>query len=174
VRFDKTSYKPGIYYYGINITYKCIEEGKTQSIINNNGTIEKNIYENSFTYLKGDTWKTLKPGESVTLKSTNYKYNIETKPDYMNQNIYDLIFLNTDSNQYYWVGSNERLVHINKRRASYRVGYIAYNEYEAAIFFESESEYDEEDWEYCGIRPAISLDPNITFGGNASTGWIIE
>lgn len=192
-----TKYGKGkTYEYGNEITYSWTSTvNRIHSFMKNTGeTITNSVsgYNiNGFNWYNEETktWEksiqdVKKPKEIITLKCSDYNYDVGTGTIYANfcknkknQNVYDLLFNDVDLDQYYWLSSS--CVWTDCGNARFNIRRVGYH---ADIFGEGRVTVESSDLMathggiytvYAGIRPVISLKSDVIFGGDATNGWTI-
>ena len=133
----------------------------------------------SFTYWTGSEWKTLESGKSATLTHNYYYYYPQTlsttsssdttiKNKENSKNAYDLLFANTSS-VYYWLGSQYVITDVGS--AYFGVRIVDDGCVNGFSLYDSNGSTD---YNYNGVRPAVSLKSTIKLEPNGENSWKIK
>ena len=161
-----------VYDYGNKVTYEWVSDTSTKySWTNKDGEPKSGTKAKGFTYFDGNTWKTLSStNPKVTLTSTYKHYPINEESCKNNTNLYNLLTLDTDNDELYWLGSSYFFT--QKGWAFYGVLYVSYSsvDYCRLIYADGSSS----DGVVASIRPAVSLKSDIKLAPNGANAWTIQ
>ena len=168
--FDKTTYAQdqgnG---YGHDVTYSINETDEYVYYKWSGITEPKKTDYKVFSYLKGSEWVSLTKGQSATIKSTCYFYDMSSDPYktvLTNKGVYDLIGADNDP---YMLSS--LCVDAYSEYASFGMRMVYNNSILANFYFNSHDKYSKSIW---GLRPAVSLKPDVSFSDAGNGTWNIN
>ena len=172
--FDKTTYNQNqVNGYGHDVTYSINETDEYVYYKWSGITEPKKTSYKAFTYLKGNEWVSLTKGQSATVKSTYYDYDMSSDPyktTLTNKGVYDLITKDTGNNQFYWLGSS--YVNANSPYAYFGLHIVRGSLVYRYIFFNSIGEYY---YDYRnGLRPVVSLKSDVSLSSAGEGTWNIN